>query len=118
MNSDSKALPKYVWKRIKHSISALRQMDNKKRNRIWMEEWEASNRYKCFKAKDTIPPTSQKFLMLISDHRISRQMASLIFQMRVRHAPLNSFLHHIQKVNSARCPACGDPRETVEHFLL
>jgi zinc-binding in reverse transcriptase len=117
-SSDSKALPKYVRKRIKHSISALRQANNKKRNNTWKKEWEVSDRHKRFKAKDTIPPTSQKFLTLISDHRIPRRMASLIFQMRVGHTPLNSFLHRIQKVDSARCPACGDPRETVEHFLL
>jgi hypothetical protein len=38
--------------------------------------------------------------------------------MQVGHAPLNSILHRIQKVDSARCPVCGDPHETVEHFLL
>jgi len=117
-NSDSKDLPKYVRKRIKHSVSALRQTNNKESNENWQKEWQAAKSYKRLRTKDTIPPSSQKFLELTSDHRIPRRMASLIFQLRVGHAPLNSYLHRFHKVESARCPACGDPRETVEHFLL
>jgi hypothetical protein len=45
-------------------------------------------------------------------------MASLIFQLRVGHAPLNSYLHRFKKVDSDRCPACSDPHETAEHFLI
>ena len=45
-------------------------------------------------------------------------MASLIFQLQVGHAPLNKYLHRFKKVDHARCPACGDQVETVEHFLL
>lgn len=56
--------------------------------------------------------------MLISDHRISRNSASLIFQLRVGHAPLNEYLFKLGKVASAQCPACGEAKETVEHFLL
>jgi hypothetical protein len=59
-----------------------------------------------------------KFLKLISDHRISRHMASLIFQLRVGHAPLNSYLFRFKRADNERCPACGEPKETAEHFLL
>jgi ribonuclease HI len=116
-SSNTKDLPRYVRK-IKHSVSALRQANNKERNETWKKAWQVTDRYKRFSAKDTASPASQKFLSLISDHRISRRMASLIFQLRAGHAPLNSYLHRFQKVDSARCPACGDPRETAEHFLL
>ena len=65
-----------------------------------------------------IPPASQKFFTLTSDHRISRNMASIIFQLRVGHVPLNKYLHRFKKVDHARCPACGDQVKTVEHFLI
>jgi ribonuclease HI len=117
-SSDKKALPRYVRNKIKHSVSALRQKNNKENNEAWKREWQASKKYRQFKAKDIVSPASQKFLALTSDHRISRKMASLIFQMRVGHAPFNSYLHRFQKTDSARCPACGDPKETAEHFLL
>ncbi|SRR6266851_4388350 len=45
-------------------------------------------------------------------------MASLIFQLRTGHAPLNDYLHRFMKVDSPRCPACGTERETAEHFIL
>ena len=116
-SSDAKELPRYVRK-IKLSISALRQANNKERNETWKKGWQATRRYKRFQAKDVASPASRKYLTLISDHRIPRRLASLIFQLRVGHSPLNSYLHRFQKVDSARCPACGDPHETTEHFLL
>ena len=45
-------------------------------------------------------------------------MASIIFQLRVGHVPLNKFLHQFKKVDHARCPACRDQVKTVEHFLI
>ena len=116
--SDRKDLPRYVRGRIKHSVSALRQLNNKKSNDAWKKQWQQSERCKCFPTKDTISPASQKFLVLTSNHRIQRKMTSLIFQLRVGHAPLNRYLHRFKKVDSARCPACGEQYETVEHFLL
>lgn len=49
---------------------------------------------------------------------ISRRSASLITQLFIGHVPLNKFLKTINKVDSARCPACGAATETVTHFLL
>ena len=117
-NSNSKDLPKYIRKKLKHSVSALQQANNKERNEKWKEEWQASKHYRCFKAKDIISPASQKFLTLTSDHRISRNMASLIFQLRTGHAPLNEYLHHFKKIDSANCLVCSDQHKTAEHFLL
>ena len=55
---------------------------------------------------------------LISDHRIPRKMASLIFQLRCRHVPLNQFLYWFCRVDNDRCPACGTQPETVDHFFF
>jgi hypothetical protein len=54
----------------------------------------------------------------ISNKEISRNSASRIFQLRVGHAPLNQYLHRFKRADSPRCPACGHPKETPEHFLL
>jgi hypothetical protein len=62
--------------------------------------------------------TSLNFVEAISNHKLSRQAASLISQMHIAHIPLNSYLHRFKCVNSPRCPACGHPKETIEHFLL
>ena len=117
-SSRRRELPAYVRKTIKSSISAHSQVYNKRANEEWKEEWVASDRYKRLRAPDTVPPASKKFLTLTSDERISRHMASLIFQLRVGHAPLNAYLHWFKKVDSARCPACGDIKESAEHFIL
>jgi len=117
-SSEPKTLPKYLRKKLKTSVSALRQANNKERNKTWKKEWQASKRYKRFPAKDISSPASQKYLMLISDSRISWKMASMIYQLRCRHVPLNGYLSRFCKVDSDRCPACGACMETVEHFML
>ena len=117
-STEKRALPKCIRKTIKKSTSAIKQEFNKGLNDIWKKDWNSSERYKRFQAKDLISPASKKFLTLISDHRISRNSASLVFQLRVGHAPLNEYLHRFGKVTSAQCPACGAAKETIEHFLL
>jgi ribonuclease HI len=117
-SSERLQLPKYFRKPIKISTSAIKQDYSKKTNEEWKGEWVASEGYKRLRSPDTVPPASKKFLTLISNDRISKQMSSLIFQLRVGHAPLNTYLHRFNKVESARCPACGVARETVDHFIL
>ena len=61
---------------------------------------------------------SNKFLKAISQEDIDRNAASRIAQFRLTHTPTNQYLKRIGKVDSARCLACGDERETIEHLLL
>ena len=117
-SSPSTNIPRYICKTIRRSISALKQEHNKKLNEDWKKEWQESERFKRFQAPDIVSPASKKYLTLISDHRLPKNMASLIFQLRVGHAPLNGYLHWFKRVESARCPACGGARETPEHFIL
>ena len=116
--SPENEFPKCIKKKIRKSTSALKQECNKKINLRWKKEWNASERYNRHKFPDLVSPASHKFVTLTSDVRIPRHMASLIFQLRTGHAPLNNYLHRFKCVDSARCPACGEGRETVEHFLL
>ena len=118
VGSEKADLPKYLRKPIRSSISASKQKHNEMLNEIWKAEWQSSERYKRFKAPDIILPASKKFLALTNDHRISRRMANLIFQLRIGHAPLNGYLLRFGGTNSARCPACREDRETTEHFIL
>jgi ribonuclease HI len=115
--SDAAALSRYLRKPTKKSISALKQKHNDKAKEVWKKEWHKSERYKRFQVPDIVTPYSKKFIKLISNNRIPRRSASLIYQMRVGHAPLNDYLHRFHKVDSPRCPACEAPRETVEHFI-
>ena len=68
--------------------------------------------------QDLLTPYSQKYLKYISSEEIPRKTASLIFQLRVGHTPINQYLHRFKKIDSPRCPACGHPKETVEHYIL
>jgi ribonuclease HI len=111
-------LPKYLWKPVKMGTSAIKQDYNKRSNEGWKEEWIASDSYKWLKMPNTVSPASKKFLLLTSDDRIPKQKSSLLFQLRVGHAPLNDYLFRFKKVESARCPACGNARESVDHFIL
>ena len=111
-------IPRYIRSNIKQSISALKQQCKQEVKDHWKMEWNESERFKRFKAPDIVTPSSQKFLELISDHRLPRHMASRIFQLRVGHSPLNTYLHRFGIVDSARCPACGAARETTEHYVL
>ena len=117
-SSNKAKILKYLHKPLKTSVSALKQKHNKIANEAWKAEWQTSERYKRLRALDIISPDSKEFITLTSDHRITRQMASLIFQLRVGHSPLNEYLHYFRLVDKARCPACGEASETAEHFIL
>jgi hypothetical protein len=49
---------------------------------------------------------------------LSRNAASKIAQLRLRHIPLNEYLYRFERTDKANCPACGADVESVAHFLL
>ncbi len=49
--------------------------------------------------------------------RLSRKEANVLAQLRTGMAKLNTYLHRIRAASSDQC-ACGQARETVEHFLF
>lgn len=117
-SSPALEIPKCIRKKIRKSVSAIKQDCNKEVKDIWKKEWNESERFKRFKAPDIVSPSSKKFLALISDHRLERKMSSTIFQLRVGHVPLNAYLFRFGITESAQCPACGEARETADHFVL
>ena len=113
-----KAETPYLRKTLGYSRSAIRQAHNEKLKKCWVKSWNRSPRYQRTWFRDLLMPYLQKYLKYISNKKISTKTASLIFQLRVRHAPTNQYLHRFKKIVSPQCPACGHPKETVEHFLL
>ena len=54
----------------------------------------------------------------LSNPKLSRAAASVAAQLRLTHFPLNSYLKRIGRVDKARCPACGENKEDITHYLL
>ena len=117
-SSDKTELPPCLRKPLGHSLSAMHQAHNDKLKFRWAALWAQSPWYHCLNLEDTLTPYLQKFLKYINSENISQKAASLIFQLQVRHVPLNQYLHWFKQANSPHCPACGHPEETAEHFLL
>ncbi|KAH7915844.1 hypothetical protein BJ138DRAFT_994581, partial [Hygrophoropsis aurantiaca] len=63
---------------------------------------------------------SNKFAKLVNS--LPRRHASLLFQLRSNHAPLNKHLFRIKgtadEPETPLCPACKEKEETVHHYIL
>ena len=117
-SSDKADLPSYLCRPIKHSLSATRQVQYDLLKKKWAAMWSTSPRYRRARYLDTLTPASQKYMKFIGSSEMSREAASRLFQLRVGHVPLNQYLHRFKRVDNPRCPACGHPNETVEHFII
>ena len=115
--SEKHSLPPYLRKPLPTNASAVKQAHQMDLKRKWTDEWRASHRGRNVVQIDNSMPSS-KFLKLISQRELSRTAASCTAQFRLTHTPVNQYLFRIGKVDSARCPACGDEQETTEHLLL
>jgi ribonuclease HI len=117
-SSEGRDLPAYLRKPVKHSLSATHQSHKESLKKKWANTWSFSPRYHRARYQDMLTPASQNYLKYICSQNISRAAASRIFQLRVGHIPLNQYLHRFKRVDNPRCPACGHPNETVEHYLV
>jgi len=115
--SETKYLPRYLRKPLLTNPAAIRMAHAEALKEKWKTEWRNASRGKDMSKIDDSTPSS-KFLNAISNPKLTRAAASKIAQLRLRHAPLNGYLKRIRKVDNARCPACGDEEESIEHFLL
>ncbi|KAF8836915.1 hypothetical protein BDN67DRAFT_910207 [Paxillus ammoniavirescens] len=59
---------------------------------------------------------SNKFLQLVD--RLLKKHTSIIFQLCVRHTPINKHLNRISRSDTAKCPTCKTRDETILHFLV
>ena len=116
-NSLAERLPPLLRKPLLINPSAAKRAYNDELSNTWKKDWMRSERGKRLRTTDDTAP-SAKFLKTISNPKLSREAASRIAQLRLQHAPLNSYLHRFKRVDKANCPACGADDETTAHFLL
>ena len=114
---ETKLLPSYLRKPLLINPSAIKAAHNTMLKKEWQVGWRESERGRALARIDDTAPSSI-FLKAISNPKLPREEASSIAQLRLRHIPLNRYLKQICKVDSARCPACGENEEDIEHFLL
>ena len=117
LTSNKMALPPLLRKALKNNKSALRQNRKEELKKRWQQEWNASIRAAKFRTIG-LTSLSSSFIKLVSDKNLSRNDASRIFQLRAGHVPLNGYLECFKRTDSTRCPACGHPRENVQHYLM
>ncbi|THH26637.1 hypothetical protein EUX98_g7553 [Antrodiella citrinella] len=97
------------------SVAKLRQEITELLKVKAKKSWQESPRYEKLVNIDASLP-SKTYLKLA--FALPRKQASLLFQLRTGHVPLNHHLHRIRKVPTSTCPACANHTETVHHFLL
>jgi len=117
LTSEKKTLPTYLRKPLLINPAAAKRAHHESLMKKWKREWKDTVRGRRAAHLDGSTP-SRKFLNAISHKELSRSDASRIAQFRLGHAPVNQYLKRIRRVDSARCPACGDEEETAEHFML
>jgi hypothetical protein len=115
--SDFDSLPPYLRRPLLINPSAIKQYHAAKLKEKWTNVWRNSSRGASFLKLDKTTP-SKNFLSRLSNPALSRKASSLITQLAITHIPLNAYLERFKRTDSARCPACGEAEETVEHFIL
>lgn len=114
-SSASHSLPAPLRKVLPWSKSAIRQEFHRKVMHEANKSWEKSPRYAKLALMDT-DQSLNKFAKL--SRNLSRNHASLLFQLRSGHVPLNAYLYKICKVDSPICPSCRQHSETVLHYII
>ncbi len=106
-------LPKSLRSSIPHDIAALRQRFNAELKALWKAKWTSSQRYARMTAIDPDFPLRNFLTKMDGKFRV---YASILFQIRMNHIPLNAYLFRFKRADSDGCPHCGK-RETVHHFI-
>ena len=108
-------LPAPLRKTLPWSKLAVQQEYHRKIKKAAMKFWSHSPRFDWMALID--PDFSHnKFAKLT--HNISRNQASILFQLRSGHIPLNMYLHRINKMDSPICQGCQCYKESVFHYIM
>ena len=114
-SSPAPSLPVFLRKSLPASKSALKQAYAQHTKKLAIRMFRKSPRFAKISLIDASLPSS-KYRRMAS--RLPRRHASLLFQLRCGHVPLNKYLHRIKRVDSPTCSACNQYEETISHFLL
>jgi hypothetical protein len=109
-SSDKHFLPKFLRNTLPSSLSATKKHIKHITSNDTKRWWKRSKRYKRIRAIDPTLP-SKNFLLATSE--LSRTQTSLLTQLRTGHAPLNQYLHRINRSDTPYCQHCDVP-----HLLL
>ena len=108
-------LPAPLRKTLPRSKSSARQEFNQKLRIRVTELWKDSPRYDRLVQID---PNLKYIAFTKLMCNLHHDRASLLFQLRAGHVPLNAYLHKIQKADSPICPSCQKNSKTVIHCIL
>lgn len=116
-SSPVQALPRLLHKPLPANAAALRCHHRKQIQQDGLVTWRSSKRFKttCKIDAKMVNPKGH-FLNLTT--ALTRAQASILFQLRTGHAPLNHHLHRINAIDSPLCTLCHSGSETVRHYLL
>src|SRR6266481_4554490 len=109
-------LPQALWGwELPCSLMAAAAAFKKELNVQWKAAWGKSPQHvHLAKIDDKMP--SHSFIMATDE--LTRAQASMLMQLRMRHIPLNQFLHQIGKIDSLLCLACASVEETIHHYIF
>ena len=94
------------------SMETVRKTIKQNKKRIWMNEWEASDKGRSIYQHMATPNPKD------SINQLQRNEQVTIFRLRSGHTPLNAHLTRIGVKSSPGCPLCGCPNETTSHHLF
>lgn len=116
-SSSNNLLPRILRRPLPSNAAALRRHHKAQIQHDSLRIWRASKRYAhaCY-IDEKMKDPQRHFLKRIRP--LSRAQASLLFQLRTGHVPLNKHLHRIKRSDSPTCPLCHEEDETGLHFLL
>lgn len=113
--SPSNKLPALLRKPLPWSKSAAWQEFTGKLDLAAKKLWSESPRFNRIAHID-VSFKHNSFAKL--SYNLHHERASLLFQLRVGHVPLNTYLHKIQKADSPICLNCLQHSKTVMHYIL
>ena len=114
-------LPPFLRAKLAASKSAVKQAFDKRLQQKWKDSWHISTR----KARVDLFNTSFPFKKYRErQDKLKREHATMLFQVRSSHIPLNQYLYKIKKSDTKLCKSChappgeSAPVETVNHFIF
>ena len=97
---------------IPTDYATCRQMIKSNLKEDWMNSWATGMTGRRMYDHMTKPNEKDPI------NKLRRGDQSIIFQLRTQHLPLNQHLNRIGVKQTAACPLCDYPTETVEHHLF
>ena len=92
--------------------NTCKQIIKEKSKKEWLDNWTQCNTGRTIYTYLKAPNPNDAI------NNLGRREQVAIYRLRTEHVQLNKHLSRIKADHSPRCPLCGDPNETVPHFLF